>query len=335
MDLAELRIEGRKIRFVQEGRERSILCRDVIWAYYNDTGVVFHTRLKDKYQFEASEAQAQAFIKALKSQNPRLMAGGLRDGGRLPLNSLDNARDLGAMKTRDGKYILPGRLLRSGDLYHASYGDQNYLRRTYNLTKVIDFRTDGERRQRPDAVIHGAEYIPLPVLDEKSVIWEENMLSFFAHFQGDAEAYMLQIYEKLALDRRAQKMYGDFFRLLKHHGEGAALWHCGAGKDRAGVATALLLHILGVSQLDILEDYMRSEECLRGDAQAALRLLDNRGLPSRALKNAEIMLSARESYIQHALDKILEKYKTVDKYMKKAIGLTAFDMNFLKDRYLL
>lgn len=342
MDFGGLRIEGRKIQFVWEGKERSILCRDVVWVYQKasekEAGrseVTLHTRLKEKYLFQIPEAQAQAFLEALKNQNPRLAVDCSQNGGQLPLNSLDNVRDLGAMRTTEGKYILPGRLLRSGDLYHASYKDQNYLRKIYNLKKVIDFRTDREREERPDTVIHGAEYMALPILDEKNVFWEENMLGFFAHFQGDAETYMLQFYEKLALDRRAQKVYGDFFQLLKHHSEGAALWHCGVGKDRAGVATALLLYILGASKQDILEDYMRSEEFLRKDADAALRLLDNRGLPSRALKNAETMLAARELYIQHAFDKILEKYKTMDKYMKRAIGLTAFDMNFLKDRYLL
>ncbi len=342
MDFGGLRIEGRKIQFVQEGKERLILCRDVVWAYQKasekEAGrseVTLNTRLKEKYLFQMSKAQAQAFLEALKNQNPRLAVGCSQDGGQLPLNSLENLRDLGTMRTMEGKYILPGRLLRSGDLYHISYGDQNYLWKIYNLKKVIDFRTDREREERPDTVIHGAEYTALPILDEKTVFWEENMLGFFAHFQGDAEAYMLQFYEKLALDRRAQKVYGDFFQLLKHHREGAILWHCGAGKDRAGVATALLLYILGVSRQDILEDYMRSEEFLRGDSQAVLRLLDNRGLPRRALKNAETMLAARELYIQHAFDKIMEKYKTMDKYMKRAIGLTAFDMNFLKDRYLL
>lgn len=252
------------------------------------------------------------------------------------MNSLDNTRDLGSMQTRDGQHILPGYLLRSGDLYHASYEDQNYLRKECNLKQIIDFRAEEEREERPDVSIYGAECINLPIMDEKSggMLWEKDMLNHFAHFQGDAEAYMTQFYEKLVLDRKAQSAYGEFFRLLKYQREGATLWHCALGKDRAGVATALLLYILGVSLPAILEDYVCSGDCLGKDIESALRLLENWGLPRRALKNAEVMLSAKEAYMQHAFDKILEKYKTVDKYIKKAIGLTVFDINFLRDKYL-
>lgn len=338
MNFGELHIEGGKVRFFADGKERVISCKDIVWAYHKDADddIVFHTRSKNKYQFEMSKVEARECLNVLKQQNPKLMIGCSQRGGRLPMNSLDNTRDLGSMQTRDGQHILPGRLLRSGDLYHASYEDQNYLRKKCNLKQVIDFRAEKERKERPDVVIHGAEYIGLPIMDEKSgeMLWEENMLNRFAHFQGDAEVYMVQFYEKLVLDRKAQHAYGEFFRFLKYQREGATLWHCALGKDRAGVATALLLYILGVHPSAILEDYMCSGDCLGKDIESALRLLENWGLPRRALKNAEVMLSAKETYMQHAFEKILEKYKTIDKYIKRAIGLTAFDINFLRDKYL-
>ncbi len=136
------------------------------------------------------------------------------------------------------------------------------------------------------------------------------------------------------MHRRAQSAYGSFFRLLKHHGDGAVLWHCTAGKDRAGVGTALLLHILGADQKDILEDYMASEVYLQPETEAVLRMLDNRGVPRRVLKNVELFLQVKESYLLQAFEKIKEKYGTMDKYLQKALRLSPFDMNFLRDRYL-
>ena len=89
MDFGGLRIEGRKIQFVQEGKERLILCRDVVWAYQKasekEAGrseVTLNTRLKEKYLFQMSKAQAQAFLEALKNQNPRLAVGCSQDGAQ-------------------------------------------------------------------------------------------------------------------------------------------------------------------------------------------------------------------------------------------------------------
>ncbi len=257
-------------------------------------------------------------------------------GERLPLVSLDNIRDLGGIQTEDGRYIQPGRLLRGGDLYHASYQDQNDLRRVYRLRTIIDLRTNKEREERPDASIHGVEYVAAPVVEGKSagILWGQDRIRQIIHFRGDGEAYMFQLYEDLVLDRRTQRACGELLRLLKHHGEGTILWHSMAGKDRAGVVTAFLLKILGVHMEAILKDYMRSALYLQGDIQAVSRILQERHVPRRVQKNTEILLSVKEDYLIHAFDKITEKYGSFEKYAKKAMGLSAFDMNFLKDRYL-
>lgn len=45
------------------------------------------------------------------------------------------------------------------------------------------------------------------------------------------------------------------FELLADPAEGAALFHCTVGKDRTGIVAALLLHLAGVAQATIIEDY--------------------------------------------------------------------------------
>lgn len=261
---------------------------------------------------------------------------GCPGGKRLDLNSLDNTRDLGGMEAGGGQHIREGRLFRSGDLYHVSFDDQNDLRRKYKLKTVIDFRTGTEQKERPDTIIYGVEYISNPVLEEGTVgiTREQEKMEQLFSFDKDGEAYMLQLYENLVMHRRAQSAYGDFLRLLKHHNEGAVLWHCTAGKDRVGVGTALLLHILGVPFRRILEDYMCSAAYLQQETEAMLRMLDNRGVPRRVMKNVEICLGVKESYLVRAFEKIDEKYGTMDKYLQKALGLSPFDRNFLRDRYL-
>lgn len=79
-------------------------------------------------------------IQLLKVLNPKL-ATGFPKGARIPLQSLPNTRDLGALATKDGRHILPRRLLRSGNLYHMSLQDQDTLLDEYHLSTVVDFRT--------------------------------------------------------------------------------------------------------------------------------------------------------------------------------------------------
>jgi protein-tyrosine phosphatase len=42
------------------------------------------------------------------------------------------------------------------------------------------------------------------------------------------------------------------------------LFHCSAGKDRTGIASALLLSALGVDRKDIFDDYMLTNKALIG-----------------------------------------------------------------------
>lgn len=343
MEFGSLHMEEKKARFTTAGgKEHLVAYKDMVWAYQDMEGVqpdrggiVIHTRKKEEHRIVMSGEEAQGCLKALKEKNPNLMAD-CPKGRRLPLNSLSNTRDLGGMQTEDGHFIRPCRLLRSGDLYHASESDQTALRREYKLRMVIDFRTLGEQKERPDAEIYGADYISNPILAEETmgITRERGGLDDLMQFQGDGEAYMEQLYENLVLDRNAQEAYGNFLRLLKHCVDGAAMWHCTAGKDRVGVGTALLLRILGVSMEDILEDYMRSEEYLEEDNESMLRVLERQRASRKVLKNVKLMLGVKEAYLQRAFGAIGEKYGTMEKYMKKALGLTTFDMNFLKDRYL-
>lgn len=81
----------------------------------------------------------------------------------LVFEKLHNIRDLGGMRASDGRRIVSGKLVRCGDLSEFSGQD----RKAFALLSdtVIDFRTDGERREKPDIKIPGIRYHHIPVLD--------------------------------------------------------------------------------------------------------------------------------------------------------------------------
>lgn len=87
---------------------------------------------------------------------------------KIPLENLQNTRDLGGFMTKDGRKVKSHRLIRSGDLKDATENDKKLLVDTYGLNMVIDFRTAQECKDRPDPRIPGVEYIWHPIFEEKA-----------------------------------------------------------------------------------------------------------------------------------------------------------------------
>ena len=55
---------------------------------------------------------------------------------------------------------------------------------------------------------------------------------------------MLTLYTRMPENPAMQVIFGQYLRTLADR-DGASLVHCFAGKDRTGIAAALLHHILG------------------------------------------------------------------------------------------
>lgn len=147
--------------------------------------------------------------------------------GRIKLEKLPNTRDLGGIKTIDGKKILPRRLIRSGTLYEATGEDIRILSHQCRLGTVIDFRTETEQRQKPDPKMPGIYNISNPILDEKTVgiTFEEeeaeaeegerdaikSILLHASSLGGKPETYVDRLYEDLVLNHHASDSYSRFF----------------------------------------------------------------------------------------------------------------------------
>ena len=72
-----------------------------------------------------------------------------------------NARDMGGLRTAQGRMISAGLLLRSANLSEATEADKKVLREKYHLSKIIDLRTEVERSEKPDAAMDDVEYLQI------------------------------------------------------------------------------------------------------------------------------------------------------------------------------
>jgi protein-tyrosine phosphatase len=104
--------------------------------------------------------------------------------------------------------------------------------------------------------------------------------------------------------------------------------HCTAGKDRTGVASALLLAALGVDEETIAADYELSNEFQAAARVAVVRpQLDAAGIE---FAKVEAYFMAPRAVIAATLDGLRERYGGVEKYLTAHAGLAPETLDKLR-----
>ena len=203
------------------------------------------------------------FIPAPPVSIPAQLPAEQRDANRvLNFEGIHNFRDLGGYPTADGRTVKWGVLYRSGTLHEASRSDLSYLQQL-NLRTMVDFRSTAEKEEEPDQLPDpvGFQVVEIPTLDggDNSVANEIMARIDSGDFSGfEPESFMLEANRHFA--SRFTPQFRQFLQtILDANGE-PVLWHCSAGKDRAGFAAAILLRILGVEPDIVVQDYALSKQ---------------------------------------------------------------------------
>jgi protein-tyrosine phosphatase len=169
--------------------------------------------------------------------------------------SLLNFRDIGGLRTADNATVKRGALYRSEgpasflEDHHAELG-------ALGFRTVCDLRSSKERHEAPnDWCGPNCRLLDLDIdLDARlqKDIWES--------FRGDRsnESAMRVVGQNYAMIPEALTPYWPMVVGALISGETPMMLHCTAGKDRTGVAIALLLLLLGVGRDDVYADYAKS-----------------------------------------------------------------------------
>lgn len=233
----------------------------------------------------------------------------------LPLAGAHNLRDLGGHPAADGLRVKRGVVYRSDALSHLTDAD---LRRVaeLGLRTVVDFRIDQELQiEGPDRLPEDQDIrqVSLPINPADSAGYLQRLLAGQVERAAETTEYMTALYATTALDHARE--YRALVDAVLEPGATPLLFHCTAGKDRAGVASALLLRLVGAPMDAIEANYLASPGArLPEDVE----LFD--GIDPALL---EPMLGVDVAYLRAAFAEIDLVYGSFDAYAATALGVDA------------
>ena len=262
-------------------------------------------------------ANVRYFFEAFMAQGSVLFS-----ENHIPLAGQSNFRDLGGYQGANGKYILFGRLYRSGKLSGVTTGDLIYLS-SMALASVIDLRSVDEVADEPDLLPGGVVYYNYSL----SVDFDFNkVLSQIVSGQADAYQTMIDFYSE-DIDQDLVDAWTDIFDVIEE--SAPVMFHCSGGKDRTGMTAVLLLLALGVDRDMVITDYTKSDYYLADWIDEKVAEVDKLYPGSGELVRP--MLESKPEYMETFLETVERDFGTVDNFLRNIIDV---NVDLLRQRYL-
>jgi protein-tyrosine phosphatase len=240
------------------------------------------------------------------------------------LRSAPNFRDVGGYRTLDGRWVRMGQVYRSDQLDRLSDADLAQIA-SLKPALVVDLRTDAERRSGPDRTPPSAT----PLVADVMASFQPDMAAVMRiKAPQDAIAFMTKANRQFVSGTSALTAYATLLDRLDG-ADGVVVYHCTAGKDRTGWASAVLLTILRSPRETIMADYLASNAYLADKNKATLATLP----PDRAAA-FEPMLTVRPDYLEAAFAEVQTRYGSFDRYLSQGLGLDATALAQLRSRFL-
>lgn len=241
------------------------------------------------------------------------------------LESAPNLRDVGGYETNAGGHIRRGVLYRSEQLNRITDADMTVFEKL-GLKKIYDLRTEGERSAQPDRVPPGAAHVVVDVLADEKQAAPAELLHLLTNPQeanarlgdGKVVALFTKAYVEFVSLPSAREGFARMFKELADADNLPALYHCTTGKDRTGWATAALLMLCGVSEEDVLANYLQSNTYILPEYQAMIDKFVGLGIEPEIL---ESILGVRREYLDASLQEMRDGYGSIESYFSKGLGI--------------
>ncbi len=248
----------------------------------------------------------------------------------LHLEGVPNARDLGGYQTADGRRVRRGMIYRSGDLRHATDRDLERLQ-ALDVRLVLDLRHDQEAGEAPDRLPAGAAYARLPLASLPHPLRQVHALVVNLRHLEDLK---LQMYFDLVLQTGAPRL-GLLLRQLAEDDRALpVLIHCTAGKDRTGVACALILAVLGVPDEAVFADYSLSNRYYDAFVASTGRQAQSLARIGLAAGDLHPLMLADPATLRTVFEHLRLVYGSIEGYLQERAGVRHSTIVRLRARLL-
>ncbi len=257
----------------------------------------------------------------------------------LHLADAPNLRDVGGVRTASGQWIRMGILYRSGSLNNLTTTDDDEMT-ALGITHVVDLRTAAERAATTDKLAPGTDYVVDDVLAGNPTL-SNITAAATALISGSnkssatvaqAEGILTGLYKALPVLDTAKTGYSQLFTSATTLPAGQALvFHCTAGKDRTGWATAALELELGVPMSTVDADYLESNRYVLPEYQPVVASYVAQGGKANVI---DAVLGVQPLYLDTSLKVMDSAYGSVSGYFSKGLGLSPATVTALRHELL-
>ena len=239
----------------------------------------------------------------------------------LPFEGVENFRDFGGYRARD-RELKRGLLYRSAHHGNATEADLAAIA-GIGLSVIVDLRRPNERERDPCRRWQG--FAATVIDNDIGAVEDDPWHLFIANSDLSAQSFhdhMVDYYRDAPFVERHVDLYARYFRALAD-ADGPVLIHCAAGKDRTGILAALTHHMAGVSDDDIVHDFLLTNDPGRFERRGPVMMrvmeeLTGRRPTEDAVRTA---LGVEARYLETAFAAINDRHGSLDAYLERELGV--------------
>lgn len=176
------------------------------------------------------------------------------------------------------------------------------------IGRVLDFRGVDERACAacclPGVQVHSLAIEPTIVQVLTDLTESGHRLT-----EADVVAHMKDTYRGFV--RTSAHRFAEFFNHLLES-DSPTVFHCTAGKDRTGFAAALVLHALGATHEEVMQDYLLTNERLKPPS-SFWSALDPRA--------AKVLWGVQPGFLEAAFEAIDQDYGGLEAFLREGLRL--------------
>jgi protein-tyrosine phosphatase len=254
---------------------------------------------------------------------------------RVELGGSRNLRDVGGYRTVDGKKIKKGVLYRSDHLSKITKRDVERVA-ALGVKTVYDLRGEDERERDPERLpkIVSMKVVSLPIFYQglDPYVTARRIVISGDVEEGEFHDLMVEAYRAYVLDFRTQ--WSTLLKGLAEPETPPALIHCTYGKDRTGVAVAIVLRSLGVPQEKVMEGYLLSNKFWESKTELYSCLANCASCFRTPRREVRALMEVRPEYLEAAFEAIDEKYGSFEGYLQEGLGIDELTLQRLRSALL-